>query len=157
MAMLLELNESVLSVLSKADIVIASPGHPSQANFPTMVTIMYMLRRGNRMETLTAVKQLTMLCCGAESYVDIATEVAIKAVAMKEMRTAGALPNILSALTRCVDLDWPEVEMLICRVVSVLVTHEEDWALLIKHAFEILTALQVLITKVPHQIGRAHV
>ena len=153
--MLLELNESVLSVLLKADIVIASPGHPSQADFPTMVTIMYMLRRGNRMETLTAVKQLTMLCCGAESYVDTATKVVIKPSAMKEMWAAGALQNILSALTRCADLDWPEVEMLICRVVSVLVTHEEDWALLIKHAFEILTALQVLITKVPHLAVRS--
>ena len=54
--MLLELNQSVSSVLSKADVVIASPGHPSEADFPSIVSIMYMLRRGNRIETLTAVK-----------------------------------------------------------------------------------------------------
>jgi hypothetical protein len=145
--MLLELNESVLSVLSKADVVIAAPGHPSEADFPTMVTIMYMLRRGNRMETLTAVKQLTMLCCGAESYVDIATKVVIKASTMREMRAAGALQTLMTALVRCAALDWSEVEMQICRVVSVLVTYEEDWALLLKNSLEILTALQSLLSK----------
>lgn len=148
MQMLLELNESLLSVLSKADVVIAAPGHPSQADFPTMVTIMYMLRRGNRMETLTAVKQLTMLCCGAESYVDIATKVVVKATTMKEMRAAGALQTLMTALVRCVALDWSEVEMQICRVVSVLVTYEEDWMLLLKNSLEILTALQSLLIKV---------
>ena len=145
--MLLELNESVLSVLSKADVVIAAPGHPSEADFPTMVTIMYMLRRGNRMETLTAVKQLTMLCCGAESYVDIATKVVIKASTMREMRAAGALQTLMTALVRCAALDWSEVEMQICRVVSVLVTYEEDWGLLLKNSLEILTALQSLLSK----------
>ena len=148
MQMLLELNESLLSVLSKADVVIAAPGHPSQADFPTMVTIMYMLRRGNRMETLTAVKQLTMLCCGAESYVDTATKVVVKATTMKEMRAAGALQTLMTALVRCVALDWSEVEMQICRVISVLVTYEEDWMLLLKNSLEILTALQSLLIKV---------
>lgn len=145
--MLLELNESVLSVLSKADVVIASPGHPSEENFPTMVAIIYMLRRGNRMETLTAVKQLTMLCLGVESYVDIATKVVIKTSTMREMRAANALQTLMTALVRCVALDWSEVEMQICRVVSVLVTYEEDWGLLQKNSLEILTAIQSLLVK----------
>ena len=57
----------------------------------------------------------------------------------------GALQSLLSTLQRA--SDWPEVEKQISKVVSVLVTYEDDWALLQRNALLILTTLYTLQIK----------
>lgn len=57
----------------------------------------------------------------------------------------GALQSLLSTLARA--SDWPEVEKQISKVVSILVTYEDDWALLQRSALFILTALYTLQVK----------
>jgi hypothetical protein len=57
----------------------------------------------------------------------------------------GALQSLLSTLQRAAD--WPEVEKQISKVISILVTYEDDWALLQRSALIILTALYTLQVK----------
>jgi hypothetical protein len=99
--------------------------------------IVYALSRGtDRIETLKTVDKLTKLCnFGGE----------VRLAAVKEMMSAGALQCLLSTLARADG--WPEVELQISKVISVLVTYEDDWALLQRSAYVILSALYVYIQK----------
>eukprot|EP01034_Spumella_vulgaris_P030259 gene30259-37440_t len=90
----------------------------------------------DRAETLKTVDKLTKLCnFGGE----------VRLAAVKEMMSAGALQCLLSTLERADG--WPEVELQISKVISVLVTYEDDWALLQRSAYAILSALYVYIQK----------
>lgn len=102
-----------------------------------IVSAVYALRRvAEREETLIAVENLISIC-------DLEGEVRISAV--KQMMTAGALQILLSVLSRCTE--WPEVEMQISKVVSVLVTYEDDCTLLQRSALLILSSLYTLQLK----------
>lgn len=57
----------------------------------------------------------------------------------------GALQSLLSTLQRAAE--WPEVERQISKVLSILVTYEDDWILLQRSAMIILTALYTLQVK----------
>lgn len=106
---------------------------------PSIHSVMYMLRRmGDRRETLNAVRQLidTLL---------FSDKVETKVAAVYEMREAGVLQGLLVALTKCTE--WPDVELQISKAISVLVTYEDNWALLQKSAYDILTALYMLQLK----------
>jgi len=53
---------------------------------------------------------------------------------------------LLSTLSRAAE--WPEVEKQISKVVSILVTYEDDWALLQRSALFILSALYTLQVRI---------
>ena len=100
--------------------------------------VMYKLHRmSDRRDTLAAVGQLIQRLCSCEG--------AAKIKAIYEMREAGALQTMLSALPRCAE--WPEVEFQISKAISVMVTYEDDWGLLQRNAFDILSALHTFHTK----------
>jgi hypothetical protein len=106
-------------------------------NMQNIVNAVYALRRvADREETLIAVENLISIC-------ELEGEVKIWAV--KQMMTAGALQVLLSVLSRA--NEWPEVEMQISKVVSVLVAYEADWTLLQRSALAILSSLYTLQLK----------
>ena len=84
---------------------------------------------------MLAVNSLTNLCF--ESGL-------IQLVAVKQMLKEGALESLL---TICRTLESPEVELQIAMIISVLVTYEDDWSLLQKSAYEILSELYTLQLK----------
>jgi hypothetical protein len=57
----------------------------------------------------------------------------------------GALQSLLSTLPRAGE--WPEVEKQLSKVIAILVAHEDDWGLLQRSSFDILTALYTLQIK----------
>ena len=187
LAILLELNDSVSTVLSKATMVpklrhggIDPPTHPSTDSsrsmnstydginsnsnsssrshtivddyrHPPVASFVYMLRRGTKTEISGAVRQLSLMCpginnndrlvctgTGSGSGSSSGTSV------LMEMRAAGTLQALLSALGRCITNDWTDVELQISKLISILVTYEEDWQLVQRMAFEILSALYTL-------------
>lgn len=148
MATLLELNDSISAVLSEANTIItpetddnedrdsdsSNSASTSSDGGLKIREIMYMLRRmsGNdHHKALSAVSQLIQRLMHCEG------DAKIKAV--YEMRGAGALETLLTALPRCAE--WPDVEIQISKAVSVLVTYEDNWQLLQKSALDILAAL----------------
>lgn len=97
----------------------------------------YAVRRGGNKEDIsTAVEDLIQLG-NFTGTVSLPT--------VKQMTAAGALQALLSTLSRA--SDWPDVELQISKVISVLVTHEDDWALLQRSAMVILTSLYTLELK----------
>ena len=58
------------------------------------------------------------------------------------MAAVGALQSLLSMLSR--SGEWPEVEVEISKIVCVLVTYEDDWSLLQRSAYVILSSLYSL-------------
>ncbi|KAJ1444151.1 hypothetical protein B484DRAFT_388927, partial [Ochromonadaceae sp. CCMP2298] len=112
-------------------------GREHNSIYASVVSAAYALRRGgNREETLIAVDNLAYLC-------NFGGELSVPAV--QYMMDGGALQCLLSTLARAGE--WPEVEKQITKIVSVLVTYEEDWALLQRSATFILTALYTLQVK----------
>jgi hypothetical protein len=109
----------------------------STDNISCLNSIVRMLRRGgDRLETMRAVSQLVRLCnCEGEQ----------QAAVLNAMREAKALQILLSALTR--SSDWPDIEVQISKVISVLVAYEDDWQLLNRGAFDILSSLWQLQLK----------
>ena len=189
LAILLELNDSVSTVLSKTSMVpklrdggLEPPNNASSDSSRTMTScyddynnnnsgsprssavvddyrnppvasFVYMLRRGTKNEISTAVRQLSLMCpginntekgmihsggSGGSSSTTSSTSV------LMEMRAAGTLQALLSALARCITNDWTDVELQISKLISILVTYEEDWQLVQRMAFEILSALYTL-------------
>jgi hypothetical protein len=65
--------------------------------------------------------------------------------AVKQMLECCVLQSLLSTLSRT--NDWPEVELQITKIISVLVTYEDDWALLQRSAHLILSSLYTLQLK----------
>eukprot|EP01038_Epipyxis_sp_PR26KG_P008817 gene8817-11905_t len=110
-----------------------------QENFDSsyIVSTVYALSRGGgRQETLAAVNKLIVLCnLGGD----------VRLTAVKAMMAAGALQSLLSTLAR--SGDWPEVEIQISKVVSLLVTYEDDWSLVRRSAYLILSSLYTLQLK----------
>ena len=188
LAILLELNDSVSTVLSKAIMVpklrqggIDPPTHPSNDSsrsmnstydginnnsnsssrshtivddyrHPPVASFVYMLRRGTKTEISGAVRQLSLMCPGINNNdrmictgtgTDSGSSSSGTSVLM-EMRAAGTLQALLSALGRCITNDWTDVELQISKLISILVTYEEDWQLVQRMAFEILSALYTL-------------
>eukprot|EP01034_Spumella_vulgaris_P022664 gene22664-28808_t len=111
--------------------------HSDEVRLSDIPPIVYALSRGsNRVQTLGTVNKLIALCnFGGD----------VRLAAVKEMMSAGALQSLLSTLTRAGD--WPEVELQISKVISVLVTYEDDWALLQRSAYVILSSLYTLQLK----------
>lgn len=106
-------------------------------DFSTILSAVYSLRRGgDRGETLNAVNSLLRLCNGEDE---------IRYAAVKQMMSAGALQSLLSIMDR--SSNWPEVEVQISKLISVLVLHEEDWSLLSRCAELILYSLYTLQLK----------
>lgn len=104
----------------------------------TMASIISSLRRGDRLECLRAAGQLVNLCAsGGERRTN----------ALRDMRSAGALPILLSAIARSIESQWPDTEIQISKVVSLLVTYEDDSGLLLRSAYEILSTLHMLQIK----------
>ena len=122
----------VSSQSNQQEDVISSP-----LQYPTVVSALYALRRGGgREDTLTVVENLIKLG-------NFESEVHLPAV--KQMMATGALQLLLSTLSRAGE--WPEVEIQISKVISVLVTYEDDWSLLQRSAIEILSSLYTLQLK----------
>ena len=181
LAILLELNDSVSTVLSKTSMVpklrhggldplnnassdssrsmmstyegINSNSSSSRSQTaaddyrnPPVASFVYMLRRGTKAEISGAVRQLSLMCPGINNKDRMmctgngsgGTSV------LNEMRAAGTLQALLSALGRCISNDWTDVELQISKLISILVTYEEDWQLVQRMAFEILSALYTL-------------
>jgi hypothetical protein len=179
---LLDLNDQVTSVLTKADRVaqnekrqvtnrnysqkgrggsggggaIMSPASSSNQRTPysqsvpdaspsalqNIVNIVYSLRRiTDREETLIAVENLISLC-------ELEGEIRLSAI--KQMMTAGALQVLLTVLQR--SSEWPEVEMQISKLISVLVTYEDDYILLQRSSLMILTSLYTLQAKTQSRV-----
>jgi hypothetical protein len=171
------LNDQVASVLTKADRVaqnekrlvvsrnysqkggsggIMSPASSSNQRTPhsqslpdaspsalqNIVNIVYSLRRiTDREETLIAVENLISLC-------ELEGEIRLSAI--KQMMTAGALQVLLSVLQR--SQEWPEVEMQISKLISVLVTYEDDYLFLQRSSLMILTSLYTLQAKTQSRV-----
>lgn len=109
-----------------------------------LMSIMYRLRmggKGQRAEIANAASALGQLC-RAEKVQQVQIIEAIKQV--------GGLQLLLSALTSY--HDWEDVEMQISKVIAVLVMNEDDWQMLQRLAFEILSALYTLTLKVSARI-----
>ena len=157
MKTLLELNDTLFSVLKLAGNIIPSASSPGRVErivdkkstddneyLPSMHSIVYMLRRGgNKNEIARAINQLVQLCNRQEDD---------KLVAVKAMRNCGVLQILLQALTKY--SEWPDIEVLISKVISVLVTYEDDWQLLTKSAFDILSSLYTLQLKTSNKVNR---
>jgi len=187
---LIELNDSVTSILTTAEIVMvaiderieqqdyphssasdsAAVARSDHRNLNTTTTntrsvsadsqhivtsLIFALRRGgSRHETQCAVSNLMELCnvaVGETSLEKDTTEgKAIidpssgKAI-VKALLSAGILQSLLSTLPRV--NDWPEIEKQLSKVISILVTYEEDRQLLRRNAGTILTALYTLQIK----------
>lgn len=115
---------------SSGSIYVNTPGGPS------MASVMYMLRRmGDRKQTLSAVEHLVCRLCALN----------LSASTVTEMREAGALPTLLSALSRCTD--WPDVELQIAKAIALLVALENDSQILLRSTYDILSALFMLQLK----------
>lgn len=128
---------------------------------PSVVAAVYAVKRGgNRDDIAAAVLNLSQLCQlnhsttsqpppnlpannshHCSSNVDMNANVAT----IKQMASAGALQALLSLLPKA--HDWPEIESQIFKIVSMLVSYEEDWALLQRSAMVILTSLYTLQLK----------
>jgi len=131
-----------------------------------MFSIMRKLRSGSRQETLEAVKVLLSSCSvgigpefgqagpGGNS---ISTYVR-NTEALSEMREAGALQILLTALVRSQKMSWPDVETQISKIVSVLVTFEDDDSqLLLKNALEILSTLYLALVATTERMHIANI
>ena len=141
MIALIELNDRLSGTLDKADAVIIPiarleivPASPEL--YATMASMMSMLRRGDRGEVLRAAGQLVKMCAAGGE---------MRSSTLRDMKAAGALPILLAAVAR--SSEWPEAEIQISKVISVVVTYEEDFALLHRSAFEILSVLNMLQLK----------
>lgn len=98
---------------------------------------MYAVKRSSTREEISAsVDNLISLC-------NLGVEINLETV--KQMTSAGALQALLSILPKA--HDWPDIESQIFKIVSMLVSYEEDWALLQRSAMVILTSLYTLQLK----------
>lgn len=92
--------------VTKKQVVINNNDNQTVLQQPTMGSIVYMLCRGNRIDTLKAVKQLIKVCCGVDSYDILTNTWTVKLSTMKEMRAARTLQTLLSTFARCSDWNW---------------------------------------------------
>eukprot|EP01033_Poteriospumella_lacustris_P004825 gene4826-3460_t len=112
-------------------------GLPVPSFVPSVVSAVYAVKRSNHREEIAkAVDNLTKLC-------NLGNDVNLTTI--KQMTTAGALQALLTLLPKT--HDWPEIESQIFKIVSMLVSYEEDWALLQRSAMVILTSLYTLQLK----------
>jgi hypothetical protein len=120
-----------------ADVLFAADDVLSKDEELSIKNAVLILRRGNAKETLTAVDRLLELCnFGGE----------IRLHVIKRMMSAGALQSMISLLSRSVETEV-ELELPVSKAISVLVTYEDDWALLQRSAYEIITSLYTLQKK----------
>ena len=143
-AILLELNDEITEILQKT----TSPLRPSlhKASFIpddgssqlSLVSIMYMLRRGTKDEVMLSVRQILQLCNFNNESVS-----AIRPIT--DIRVAGGLQTLISTLHRCTA--WPDVELQISLAIAILVAYETDWQILMKEATSILSSLQILLLR----------
>ena len=147
---LLNLSDKLSSVLDSAGRIIPEADAAEQRgrsdstdstsfDMNQLMSIMYKLRmggKGQRAEIAKAASALGQLC---------RAERAQQAQIIDAMKQVGGLQLLLSALTSY--HDWEDVEMQISKVIAVLVMNEDDWQMLQRLAFEILSALYTLTIK----------
>jgi hypothetical protein len=109
---------------------------------PSVVSIMYMLRRGSRAEVSSAVSQLLMMCDLGESNSDKSRKSDVADI-LNDIRSAGGLQTLVSALSRC--NEWPDVELKISLAIAIMIANESDWHLLVKDVHSLLNTLQSLL------------
>jgi len=123
---------------------VASSGVSGSTN-PSLVSIMYMLRRGTKEEVLGSVSQILLKCnleeneCFSPSRSPTATK------SINDIRVAGGLQTLVSTLHRCVN--WPDVELQISLAIAILVSYETDWHILMKESHAVLSSMQVLLLR----------
>ena len=133
-----------------------SPSLTSQDRFSAIMSAVYAVRRGqSQEETITALQSLACLAglsddgnrslstsdsnqlCGEKEQ-----------AALREMSVAGALPALLCARQRAEQ--WPEAEMLLCKLVAMIASYETDLALLQRSSSALLEMLYMLQVKSQH-------
>jgi hypothetical protein len=113
---------------------------------PSVVSILYMLRRGSHEEMALAVAHLLTMTMGGHE-VGGGAGGQRQQDAINDMRSAGGLQTLVSAIGRC--SDWPDVELQISTAIAVMVSNESDWHLLVKGLMLLFnSAYGVLLTRV---------
>jgi hypothetical protein len=62
---------------------------------------------------------------------------------LNDIRSAGGLQTLVSALSRC--NEWPDVELKISLAIAIMIANESDWHLLVKDVHSLLNTLQSLL------------
>lgn len=112
---------------------------------PSLVSIMYMLRRGTKEEVMDSVAQILSICDLERSELFNPNRYAVATKPINDIRVAGGLQTLVSTLHRC--LSWPDVELQISISIAILVSFETDWQILMKESHAILSSLQVLLLR----------